>query len=201
MQELTEIFGWLVGFVQEWGYVAVFLGSLIEGESVIFIAGFFAHQGILSLPKIIAVSFVATLIADQALYHVGRHYGNHFLDKFPSFKPRADKAFDLLRRYDNIFILSFRFIWGIRIISPIIIGSAGIGVKRFLILNLIAAVIWSVGSCVAAYYFAYLIMDKIHLVSKVILGLILIIGAGVYFTCKWRKKKAKGKSESKEFCE
>lgn len=189
MEELTQAFGWLVGFVQEWGYVAVFLGSLIEGESVIFIAGFFAHLGILSLPKIIAVSFIATLFADQALYHVGRHYGNHFLDKFPSFKPRADKAFRLLRRYDNIFILSFRFIWGIRIISPIIIGSAGIGFKRFLILNLIAAIIWSVGSCVAAYYFAHLIMDEFHLVSRIVLGLVVVVGIGIYFVCKWRKQR------------
>jgi membrane protein DedA with SNARE-associated domain len=188
LEELTQAFGWLVGFVQEWGYVAVFLGSLIEGESVIFIAGFFAHLGILSLPKIIAVSFVATLFADQALYHVGRHYGNHFLDKFPSFKPRADKAFRLLRRYDNIFILSFRFIWGIRIISPIIIGSSGVGFKRFLILNLIAAIIWSVGSCVAAYYFAHLIMDEFHFVSKIVLGLV-VVGIGIYFFCKWRKQR------------
>ncbi len=188
MQDLTEVYGWLVNFVQDWGYVAVFLGSLIEGESVIFIAGFFAHEGILSLPKIILVSFIGTLFADQLLYHVGRHYGNHVIDRFPSLKPRADKAFALLRRYDNIFILSFRFIWGIRIISPIIIGSSGIGFKRFLILNFIAAIIWSVGSCVAAYYFAHLIMDKIHLLPKIILGILLVGGAITYFVCKWRKQ-------------
>jgi membrane protein DedA with SNARE-associated domain len=190
LQDPTEIFGWLAGFVQDWGYVAVFLGSLVEGESVIFIAGFFAHEGILSLPKIIMVSFIATLFADQVLYHVGRHYGNHFLDKFPSLKPRADRAFDLLRRYDNIFILSFRFIWGIRTISPIIIGSSGVGVKRFLVLNLIAAIIWSVGSCVAAYYFAHLIMDKFHLVSKIALGAVIVLGAMIYFIRKWKNRNS-----------
>ncbi|MBY0501514.1 MAG: DedA family protein [Alphaproteobacteria bacterium] len=189
MQDLTEVYGWLVNFVQDWGYVAVFLGSLIEGESVIFIAGFFAHEGILSLPKIILVSFIGTLFADQALYHVGRHYGNHVIDRFPSLKPRADKAFALLRRYDNIFILSFRFIWGIRIISPIIIGSSGIGFKRFLILNFIAAIIWSVGSCVAAYYFAHLIMDKMYLFPKIILAILLIGGVVIYFISKWRRQR------------
>lgn len=189
MQDLTEVYGWLVNFVQDWGYVAVFLGSLIEGESVIFIAGFFAHEGVLSLPKIIIVSFIGTLFADQALYHVGRHYGNHVIDRFPSLRPRADKAFELLRRYDNIFILSFRFIWGIRIISPIIIGSSGVEFKRFLILNFIAAIIWSVGSCVAAYYFAHLIMDKMHLLPKIILGILLIGGILTYFVNKWRKQR------------
>src|ERR1700722_6375918 len=146
---------------------------MIEGESVIFIAGFFAHEGYLSLPKIIFVSFIGTLFADQALYFVGRHYGNLAIDRFPSFRPRAEKAFRLLRRYDNIFILSFRFIYGIRIISPVVIGASGVGIKRFMLLNFLAAIIWSVGSCVAAYYFAHIIIDYVHLMPKFILGFVI----------------------------
>lgn len=188
MQELSEMFGWLVPLVSNYGYIAVFLGSMVEGESVIFIAGFFAHEGILSLSKIIIVSFIGTLFADQALYHVGRHYGNAVIDKFPSLRLRADRAFRLLKRYDNIYILSFRFIWGIRIISPVIIGSSGVEVKRFMILNFIAAIIWSVGSCLVAYYFAYLIMDKFHLFSKILFGLVLF-GAGIgYIVYRYRKQ-------------
>jgi membrane protein DedA with SNARE-associated domain len=176
-------------FIQDWGYFAVFLGAMVEGESVIFLAGFLAHEGYLSLPKLIVVSFLGTLFADQALYHVGRHYGNAVIDRFPSLKPRAEKAFRLLKRYDNIFILSFRFIWGIRVISPIIIGTSGVSVKRFMILNFIAAIIWSVGSCVTAYYFAYLILDKINLIPKIILGIVLIGGAIGYGIYRWRNRQ------------
>ena len=71
-------------FVENWGYVAVFLGSLVEGESVIFMAGFLAHEGYLSLPKIILVSFIGTLIADQGTYFIGHYYGKSVIDKFPS---------------------------------------------------------------------------------------------------------------------
>ena len=158
-------------FVEQWGYIAVFLGSLVEGESIIFIAGFFAHEGYLSLPKVIMVSFLGTLVADQSLYFVGHFYGNRVLDKFPTLKPRAEKAFRLLKRYNVLFILSFRFIYGIRIISPVVIGTSGIGIKQFVILNFIAAIIWSVVSCVVAYYFAYLIIDELHMIPKIILGL------------------------------
>jgi len=188
LHEFVGNWAYIAEFVQNWGYIAVFLGSLIEGESVIFIAGFFAHEGLLSLPKIIIVSFMGTLFADQILYFVGRLYGNPFIERFPSFRPRAERAFQLLRRYDNIFILIFRFIYGIRIISPVVIGASGVGVKRFLILNFIAAIIWSVGSCVTAYYFAHLIMEELHLISKIILGL-LIIGGGIWYGIrKWRKR-------------
>lgn len=188
MHEFVGNWAYIAEFVKEWGYLAVFLGSLIEGESIIFIAGFFAHEGYLSLPKIILVSFTGTLFADQALYFVGRRYGTSFINRFPSFKPRAEKAFQLLKKYDNIFILSFRFIYGIRIISPVVIGTSGIGVMRFMILNLIAAIIWSVGSCVAAYYFAHLIMEEMHLVPKIILGLVILGGGIWYGVHKWRNR-------------
>jgi membrane protein DedA with SNARE-associated domain len=189
LHEFVGNWAYIAEFVQNWGYIAVFLGSMIEGESVIFIAGFFAHEGYLSLPKVILVSFIGTLVADQALYFVGHYYGNPFIDRYPSFRPRAEKAFHLLRRYDNIFILSFRFIYGIRIISPVVIGASGVGVKRFMILNVIAAAIWSVGSCVAAYYFAHLVMEYLHLMPKIILGLVLI-GGGIWFGIhKWRQQR------------
>ncbi len=189
MEDLSNIFGYLVPFVQEWGYMAVFLGSLVEGESIIMIAGFFAHEGILSLPKIIIISFVGTLTADQALYHLGRHYGIHVIDKFPSLRAKADRAFGLLKRYENIYILSFRFIWGIRIISPIIIGSSGVPLRKFTVLNFLAAVIWSVGSCVVAYYFAHIIMEYFHLFPKLIFGAVLSGVLSIYIFKKWRKKK------------
>jgi len=195
LNEFVGNWAHIAEFVKDWGYVAVFLGSMIEGESVIFIAGFFAHEGYLSLPKIIVVSFTGTLFADQALYFVGRHYGKSFIDRFPSFRPRADRAFNLLKQYDNIFILSFRFIYGIRIISPVIIGASGVSVKRFMLLNLIAAVIWSVGSCVAAYFFAHLVLEYLHLFPKVILGLVLLGGGIWYEKQKWRNRQQSEKKE------
>jgi membrane protein DedA with SNARE-associated domain len=186
---LTELCNWAMQVDPFWGYVAVFLGSLIEGESVIFLAGFLAHEGCLSLYKIILISFIGTLFADQLLYHIGRHYGNHVIDRFPSFKPRAEKAFHLLKRYDSYFILVFRFIYGIRIISPIIIGSSGVNVMRFTFLNIIAAIIWSVGSCVVAYFFAHLIMEELLLIPKIILGIIIALGIIAYPIYKWRTKR------------
>ena len=189
MENLTDLYGGLVSFVENWGYLAVFLGSMIEGESIIFIAGFFAHEGVLTLPKIIIVSFLGSLIADQALYYVGRHYGNHVIDRFPSLRPRADKAFKLLNRYDTIFILSFRFIYGIRTISPLIIGTSGVSIARYSYLNFVAALFWSITSCVLAYFFAHLIMEYFHLMPKIILGLLVVGGSIGYFILKWRKRK------------
>jgi membrane protein DedA with SNARE-associated domain len=138
-------------FIEKYGYFAVFLGSLIEGESVILTAGVLAQKGYLSLWGIMLVAFMGTLLADQFLFHVGRLHGNRLLARWPSLESKASRALNLLRTYNTFYILSFRFIYGIRIISPIIIGMSGVTTKRFSFLNVIAAAVWSVLSCLAGY--------------------------------------------------
>lgn len=140
-----------ITFVENWGYLAVLLGSMVEGESVILTASFMAYKGILSLPKIMIIAFLGTFFADQALYYVGRYYGTALLRKFPKWEKRSKKAFDLLHTWDIWFILSFRFIYGIRTLSPIVIGTAGVSPRRFIPLNFISAIFWTLISCIGGY--------------------------------------------------
>ena len=150
---------YLIDVIKDWGYIAVFLGSLVEGESVILVACFMAHLGYLSLTKIMIIAFCGTLFADQALYYVGRYYGQALIQRFHSLHAPANRAFKLLHRWDIWFILSFRFIWGIRTISPIVIGSSGITPRRYSPLNLLAALVWTLISCIGGYLVAGIIEE------------------------------------------
>lgn len=158
---------YLIDIIKDWGYIAVFLGSLVEGESVILVACLMAHLGYLSLTKIMIVAFCGTLFADQALYYVGRYYGQALIQKFHRLHAPANKAFKLLHSWDIWFILSFRFIWGIRTISPIVIGSSGITPQRYTPLNLAAAIVWTLVSCIGGYMVAGLIEDiGLHMIKR-----------------------------------
>jgi membrane protein DedA with SNARE-associated domain len=163
----------LIEFIKEWGYYAVFLGSLVEGESVILVACFMAHLGYLSLSKIMIIAFCGTLFADQTLYYVGRYYGQALIQRFHRLHAPANRAFKLLHKWDTWFILSNRFIWGIRTISPIVIGSSGITPQRYTPLNVFAAVVWTVLSCTGGYMLSGVIED---------IGLQVIKKYFVYFT-------------------
>lgn len=173
---------YLIDIIKDWGYIAVFLGSLVEGESVILVACFMAHLGYLSLTKIMIIAFCGTLFADQALYFVGRYYGQALIQKFHRLHAPANKAFKLLHSWDIWFILSFRFIWGIRTISPIVIGSSGITPRRYTPLNLIAAIVWTLISCIGGYMVAGIIEDiGLHMIKRyfgffTITVILLIVG-------------------------
>lgn len=180
-----------IQFIQEWGYLAVFLGSLVEGESVILTASALANLGYLNIYKIMIIAFLGTLFADQALYFVGRYYGPSIFDRFPRYKPASEKAFKLLHRLDSWFILSFRFIWGIRTISPVVIGASGLSPKRFIPLNFIAAVVWTVISCTGGYMLGHTIdnlADTLHTVKQIavylLVAFVIIVGGIAYILKK-----------------
>jgi len=44
-------------FIQDWGYIALFLGSLIEGESIVLTVSSMCYFGKFSLPKVMMITF------------------------------------------------------------------------------------------------------------------------------------------------
>ena len=181
-----------LAFVQEWGYIAVFLGAIVEGETVILTSSALAALGYMNIYKIMAITFCTTVIVDQILFQVGRRYGPAFFAKYPKLLPKADKAFRLLHRFDRWFILSFRFIYGIRVISPIVIGAANVETKRFAILNILSALIWTLVSCYSGYMMGDVLeklLKNLEIVKHYMFigAAIAIIIAAIYFI--WKKLK------------
>jgi membrane protein DedA with SNARE-associated domain len=175
----------VIVFVQNWGYWAVFFGAMLEGEAVIIAAAYMAYRGYLSLPIVIALAFLGTFISEQILYYVGRMYGGKIIEKYPKLKEPSERVFALLKKYDRWFILSCRFIYGIRNISPLAIGMSGISPKRYLPLNMTAALIWSVVCCGGAYSFGATIEHWMNNIEKtftyMFFGVVTIAIGGYYY--------------------
>jgi membrane protein DedA with SNARE-associated domain len=55
----------------QFGYIAVFVGTFLEGETILALAGFAASNGYLLLPKVMAVAVVGAFLGDQACFFVG----------------------------------------------------------------------------------------------------------------------------------
>ena len=171
----------LYDFIATYGYWIVLGGALIEGEAIVVLSGVFASEGLMNLYLVMLLAFIGTLISDQGLFYFGRWRGKKFLRKHPSLKPRVRRTMAYLRKNDVVFILANRFIYGLRIIGPIIIGTTGVTVKKFSIYNILAALIWAIVCPLLGYILAepalYLI-ELIHRYQKIALLVIagLIIG-------------------------
>lgn len=126
----------------DYGYLAVFVGSLLEGETILVLAGFAAHQGYLSLPLVLTIALVGGTLGDQVFFWVGRRWGASLLRRIPS-DQRVRRVGDLLKRNDALLIVGVRFMYGLRIVGPIAMGAAGVSARRFACFNLLGAAIWA----------------------------------------------------------
>jgi membrane protein DedA with SNARE-associated domain len=129
--------------LQQYGYLALFVGAVLEGESVLVLAGFAAHQGSLHLPLVIFCAAAGGLLGDQIFFAVGRLFGQRLVRRYKALASKIDKVDDLISRYPSGLIIGVRFLYGLRIAGPVAIGMASISWLRFAALNLVGAVLWA----------------------------------------------------------
>ncbi len=185
--------------LETYGYIILLVGSFFEGESIVITAGFLSYQGVLSLPICILLAFTGSVLADQILFFVGRKYGPGFISRRPQWQEKSKKVFDHLHKHSTLFIMGFRFIYGIRTISPIVIGASGVPIKRFAVLNILAGAIWATLSCGIGYILGYFFADHIisffaslktynHYAYLTLVAVVVLIAARILHK-KLRKKK------------
>ncbi|MCK6453069.1 MAG: DedA family protein [Alphaproteobacteria bacterium] len=126
-----------------WFYPITFAWTFLEGETFVIFAGAAAQQELLNFQLLIVAAWAGSFTGDQLYFFIGRMWGQKLLGRFPRYRPPVDIALGFLRKYNVWFILSFRFIYGIRNVSSFAMGMSGLSWTRFLVLNFIAAGVWS----------------------------------------------------------
>ena len=162
-----------------WFYPITFLWTFLEGETFVIFAGAAAQQGHLSLSWLIAAAWLGSFAGDQFYFFIGRRWGQRILARFPKHRGSVDIALGFLRRYNTWFILSFRFIYGIRNVSSFAMGTSGLSYARFLALNFLAAGMWSLSFAGAGYLlghaFEAMLGDLVKQFGLVMLGVFLFV--------------------------
>ena len=139
--------------ISHYGYVALVIGTFVEGESFLIVAGFAVHLGYLKLQWVILAAFAGSVAADQLYFFLGRVKGEAFLKRRPRWATKVERVWKLLDRYRTLFAIGFRFVCGFRTVTPFAIGLSNIRASRFLVLNMIGALAWSVIVALVGYFF------------------------------------------------
>jgi membrane protein DedA with SNARE-associated domain len=165
----------LIADYGDWFYVVTFVWTFLEGETFVLFAGLAARQDIIRLDLLILFAWLGSFCGDQVYFWVGRRWGNALLQRYPRWTPGVHAALGLLRRYNTWFILSFRFVYGVRNFSSFAMGTSGLAWPRFCILNFIAAGIWAVTFAGVGYFvgatFEHLLGDLALVFGLVMLGI------------------------------
>lgn len=181
----------LESIVETYGYAALLLGTFLEGETILIIAGFLAHRGYLQLSWVFVVAFIGSFAGDQLWFQVGRRKGIGWVEARPHWKSRAVRIHKVLERHRVPVMLGFRFVYGFRNLTPFVIGATGFRVRPFVILNALGAMIWSLSVASAGYFFGHAVEAIIHDVKRyelLLLGFVAIGGLVVWLLHKARQR-------------
>ena len=164
--------------LSEYGYFIILLWTFLEGETIVIIAGWMSHSVGLE-PWLIALSaFCGSFASDQVMFSLGKYKGESVLKYFPRIARNVDKAARLFKKYDTALILGFRY--GVRNVTPILLGISGVSHKKFFLLNFIGASVWAVTFTYGGLYVGKAFMRIMHTVGHgifyVLIGIIAVAG-------------------------
>jgi membrane protein DedA with SNARE-associated domain len=145
----------LEDLISTYGYAAITIGTFLEGETILILGGLAAYRGYLKLPWVLVSAFLGTLLGDQLYFYIGRAKGQSILEKRRNWKSKSEKVFSLLNKHQVLLILGFRFLYGLRTVTPIVLGASRIAPVRFLILNILGAFTWTIVIGVMGYMFGH----------------------------------------------
>jgi membrane protein DedA with SNARE-associated domain len=177
-----------------WFYPMAFIWTFLEGETIVVFAGFAAAQGLLNPVLVLAATGLGSFAGDQSWFWIGRRFGLRLLDRFPRWRSGVDAALGWLERYNIGFILSFRFIYGVRNFSSFAMGMSAIRGRRFLLLNFLAAALWATSFIAFGFFlgnaFRAVLGDIARTVSLTMLGVFIAIaiGVGVFHRLQRRRR-------------
>lgn len=199
--------GSLLGLIDRYGYLIVFLGVMMEsagvplpGETVLLLSGALAHQGVLDFVPVLVVGALGAVIGDQLGYWAGRlggrpsvlRWGRYILIT-PERLERAEAFFD---RYGGRAVFLARFVSGLRIFGALVAGTSRMPWGRFIFFNALGASVW-VAAAVSVGYFLWASISLVeHWAGRISLSLIAVLALVLLLRRVYRKVLRGGSGEA-----
>ncbi len=148
-----------------WTYLILFLivfcetglviTPILPGDSLLFAAGTFAAIGDLDVRVMILLLVVAAILGDTVNYWIGAAIGPRAFQGNIRFlkKEHLDRTHAFYEKHGGKTIILARFVPIIRTFAPFVAGVGAMSYGRFLIYNVVGAILWVVLLVLAGYYF------------------------------------------------
>ena len=168
----------------------LFFGFFLPGDSLLFAAGFLASKGFLDITALVIFGIFSAILGENVGYAFGRKFGPMLFKKERSrfFKPEyVLRAHEFFVHHGNKAIFLARFAPIIRTFVPIVAGVARMPFQKFMMYNIIGAVVWIGSMTLLGYALGSRVANADHFIQPLMLGIIVISFIPAYL--EWRKAK------------
>ncbi|MCY4031469.1 MAG: DedA family protein [Hyphomicrobiales bacterium] len=129
--------------IQQYGAVAVFFGTLLEGEVALLTGAVAAGNGLLVPAHVFLLAWAGSFFGDQASFHFARHAKGFALRRKTERPETVGNALEKIENNDIAYILTLRFMVGCRTIGLFAAGFSSLRAWRFFYLSVLATFIWT----------------------------------------------------------
>lgn len=200
MEEFLDLQGPWALWVQQWGYLAVFFGIMMEnagipvpGETIIILASLMAGQGVLKLELVYPTVVLGAIIGDNIGYWIGQAGGRPLLLRIGRLwridEAKIAEAEANFRRHSDWAVFFGRFVTLLRIFAGPIAGMIRMPWPRFFFFNAAGAIVW----CGVVVGLSYLVGSRItailHNLGLSLLAVVVLVAA--YFAYRhWKRPRS-----------
>ena len=175
----------LIDALVQYGYVILFVWSVMEGELGLVMAGTMVHTGHMDMPTAIFVAGLGGFTGDQIYFWIGR-YNRTWIQKYlHRHRRKFALAHLLLKKYGWPVIFFQRYLYGLRTIIPMSIGLTRYSARKFALINFLSAQVWAAITIVLAYLFGKQILQVLEFAKHhwyFALPMAALILSGVLYT-------------------
>jgi membrane protein DedA with SNARE-associated domain len=188
-------------FLRQYGPIGIFLGAGFEGQTALIVGGILARQHILQLWMVLLCATGGSAVVDHLLFVAGRRFRTHRWVVRATEQAAFARALKFIERFPISYTLAFRFIFGLRIASPIAIGVSQVPTWRFTVLNILGAVIWASAFTMLGFIFG----EAVHNLlghgrqagrwTLIAAGGVVVV-VGIAWTVRWLLRRRKARAEA-----
>lgn len=156
---MEELF---IGLLKEYGYIILFLWSILEGEIGLIMAGIMTHTGDMNYFLAVFIAGLGGFTGDQIYFYIGRFNKGFIQRKLHNQRRKFAIAHLLLKKYGWPIIFAQRYMYGLRTVIPMSIGLTKYSGQQFALINLLSAWVWAAITITPAYIFGDHILDLLN---------------------------------------
>jgi undecaprenyl-diphosphatase len=200
IQDLSEGLGswtYLLVAVLAFLETGAFVGLVAPGEFTVMLGGAVAGQGDISLPVILAITWIAAFSGDSVSFMFGRRLGRGFLirhgERVRITDERLRQVESYFERHGGKTIVIGRFIGLVRALAPFIAGTSNMRYGAFAPYSILGTGLWATTFILVGYFFSRSLDEVTEIVGR---GLIwfgvfvgIVVGAIVVFRNLRRPEK------------
>ena len=178
----------LTFIISHFSYKFLFLWMLLEGEMGLSLAGVLAKEGHFQFSYVLLIAIIGVMISDTSLYLLGRYSKDNAQRILSKYSDILNKIENWISKYAIGIVIFERFMYGFHIPTIIMLGMSQYSFKKFLFLDLIGAILWSLVFSTIGYIFG---KEVLHIISIVQHNLLIIIIILLFIFIYKKRKRGK----------